>query len=188
MHRIWDNVKKWGPLTALIVSANWWLPWVEEYYMGQMMSEFKLILREETHYAHAQKNVLDDAVLLQVIRVTVAKQSIHKVEFIERLIEGKDFSDPRTRRRIEADIRNELVRQSAIYVTFLNNFSNPRIGKVGDHIAKTFPMDKFLKEVFKLVLDNGINVSHIGDDVMRYMLKTQEEFFNQMWHEMKRRQ
>jgi len=185
-HRIKIAFSRHGAVGAAIVTVPFWMPYVEEYFTGSMLDKLSLMLRSEIHYAHAESNRVDDAVLLQMVRLAVAEQSIHKVEYIKDLIEDKDLRDEKTRRRIRDDIRNELTRQSATYVTFLNNFTSPRIGKVGTHIANTFPMPEFLKNINALVLDNGADRHVIADDVMRFMLHTQEQFFNKMWHEMKR--
>lgn len=181
-----EIVKKYGVLGVLVVSAPFIEPYVSKYFTEVATSKYTQVLREEIYTCSSRENKLQPAVILQVARYAVGKQSIHKVEAIRQILKQYDVKDTHNHYRIKIAIKNELYRQSKIYTQFLNQLApHPRIGYIGTYIENSFDMSVFLDRIFQLVLKTDCSSDIVTQDVMNYMLEVQNNFFQQMEMDMK---
>jgi len=188
-----ETVKRYGVAGLVVILVPFFTPYIEDYMSKQQEDTMRVIAREigtdlkTSIVRHIDKsNKVDVDTLVTITRLSVAKQSIHKVKFIKELLNKYKGCEVDNSDRIKSKIKTELYRQSAIYVTFLNKFEDPVIGRIGDYIAAEFPMTVFLEGVNVIALDTEISVDVRSDDIMVYMLDIQDTFFTEMEHKMKR--
>jgi len=188
-----ETVKRYGVAGLVVILVPFFTPYIEDYLSKQQEDTMRIIAREigtdlkTSIVRHIDKsNKVDVDTLVTITRLSVAKQSIHKVKFIKELLNKYEGCEVENSDRIKSKIKTELYRQSAIYVTFLNKFEDPVIGRIGDYIASEFPMTIFLEGVNAIALDTESSVDVRSDDIMVYMLDIQDTFFTEMERKMKR--
>lgn len=195
-----STVKKYGVLGLAAVTFPLWQPYVGDY----IGSYFDQKAYEQTYKAitdyHKAEHYISDGVLIRIIKKVVLVQSIDKVRYIERRLKEcsritscEKITDWQ-RGRVEKDVLNELKRQSNEYVTLLNMLpEHKRIGRIGDYIAKTFPMEgptelmegyNFMKDVNEIMFMEGVGVSEKGDAIMAYMIEIQSDYFELVYKKM----
>lgn len=186
-------VKQYGIVGFVVVMMPFATPYIEDYLADNqealmrdiskdMAAKITLDIKE---YINRENHVNRD-VLIDITRLSVAKQSIHKVKFIKDLMTDYKDREVGNEKRIKHKIKVELYRQSEVYVTFLDNFEDPVIGRVGAYIATYFPMSSFLEGVNAIVLNEELSVDVRADDIMMYMLDAQDDFFIEMEAKMKK--
>lgn len=190
-------VKKWGILGLAAVTYPLWQPYVDKYFDSKTY--------EQTYKAvadyHSEMHTMSDEVLIRVVRKIVLVQSIDKVAYIERrLIECgrvttcKAITDWQ-RTRVAKDVLNELKSQSNVYITLLNAMpEHSRIGKIGNYIARTFPMTcetglmpgyNFMADVNDIMFMKDISIPEKGDAIMAYMKDIQGVYFDRVYKKMR---
>jgi len=124
-----------------------------------------------------------------IARMAVGKQSIYKVQEIQELLEKfpNENRSNSENNRLKQYIKNILLTNSNVYIVGLNKYQHRAIGKVGTYIAKTFPMNTFLENIYDIALNPATKEdrSMISEDIMLYMLEVQDYFFTDMYHKMK---
>ncbi len=143
---------------------------------------------------HEGAKLLDADDVDYIARNAVASQSIIKVNEIEAML--RNTINPEIgasqamisnyERRVKLRLKEILVRNTKIYVKDLNRYQHSAIGRVGDYIWETFPMDEFMQEMYKIIIYTGCrDIDVICKDTMDKMLEAQNDFFSNMKRKMK---
>jgi len=179
-------VKRYGIIGAFALVFPFVEPFITEYFSDVTTKKFSQIVKEQIYECASKENKVSSETMLRIARIAVAKQSIHKVDEIRNILNSYD-TVLGNENRIKLSIKNELYKQSDIYIKFLNTFApHPKIGYVGDYIVMHFDMDTFLDNVNRLALNiNCGDVNNKANDIMMYMLDIQNVFFKKMEEDMK---
>ena len=202
-----QNVKKWGITTMLIPFIPFGLTQMDKYFeersyqqtLKAIMETQPLVLkliRAEVSAGIRNYRIEDDQVSNETKVAVYAKivlvQSIDKVSFITRELDNClatttcDKISAFQKRQLMRRIKVELYRQSGVYVRLLNSMENhPVLGKVGDYLAKTFPMEgdtelmegDFMKDLEEIVFMTGLTPREKSDAIMNYMKDIQQQYF-----------
>lgn len=191
-----ESVKKYGPLTGLVLLVPFTLPYLDKYMESQSSyrtEAFVQLVKEdivseiskkidaqtaEVRSAHGRK-LLNDKEALYLMRTAVGYQSIYKVEWLKKYLSLYRLEELGiSKSTVRTAIKAELVRQSNIYVDVLNSFQHPKLGSLGAFVAKEFPMDMFLEGLYLIVESSPcLDCDILYDNVMYYMLDAQ----NDLW-------
>jgi len=71
-----------------------------------------------------------------------------------------------------------------VYITALNGFVHPKVGKLGDYVSSHFPMESFLDTVYAIILQKDVDLQRKAEDVRYLMLTLQEEMWRKATLEM----
>ncbi len=122
-----------------------------------------------------------------IARMAVKAQSVDKVKEIKELLykhQGELLTDGQ-KIRLTLQIKQVLITNSKVYVKALNSYQHHAIGRIGDYIWNTFPMDEFLHNTYDIaVYTSCSNPDNVGTDLMLYMLEIQDSFFKEMYYKM----
>lgn len=134
--------------------------------------------------SHVWTTKLTDSQIVDIARNKVWFASEAKLSFIKQRLEKNNLKE--RSEIVKQHIRAELESRSNEYVTYLNQYST-KIGKVWDFIANSFPMDKFLDEVYDIVFRKPIQwrterecIERKIWDVRFIMLSYQNNLFENM--------
>ena len=197
------GIKKYGLVTVMIATLPFILPYIDKYLSNktrgqteafvykikaEIVSDIEKIIDEQTAVAikaHA-KTRLDDEQALYLMKTAVGYQSIHKIEWLQRYLEGLNvntFKD--IEYTIKSAIRGELTRQSNVYIDALNQFTHPKLGNLGNFVATHFDMDEFLDGVYNIVFTTDCSdCETMYNTVMYHMLNVQNELWSEAEKEM----
>jgi hypothetical protein len=178
-------LKKYGFLGLMVLMFPFVEPFITNYFSEVTVNKFSNIVKRQIYDCSSKDNKVSEDTMLAIARLAVAKQSIHKVEEIKRILNRYDTMIG-NEKRIGIAIKNELVRQSAIYVNFLNTLApHPSIGYAGTYIANNFEMDSFVEQVISIATNpNCGDINNKGNDIMQFMLAVQADFFSKMKKDM----
>lgn len=140
---------------------------------------FKLIAREISKAVG--KTSLTNEQLIEIARNRVWQTSEKKLDFIKKRLEKNNLKIRRN--IIEKQITTELSRRSDEYIDFLNQFTSS-VWNVWEWIAKNFPMDDFLKEVFDVVFREDDNNLRKIEDIRFLMMQYQKDLFEEFKKEL----
>ena len=195
-------VKKYGPLTGLVLLIPVLLPYWDKYQESQNNHHIALIVQKvkaeivsdiasridaqtaEVRASHGRMN-LTDKEALYLMKTAVGYQSIYKVDWMKKYLSPYSVADIQMAMgRVRTAIRAELIRQSNIYVEALNTFQHPKLGALGKFVADEFPMEEFLKGLYAIVESSPcLDCDVLYDNIMYYMLDAQ----NVLWQVAERK-
>jgi hypothetical protein len=192
-----ETIKKYGVTTIVIASIPFTLPYVDKYLDKRQAIAVKRAVKQiaveerEVIFAYVDnktksikedlikymsKTKLTDELSIEIMKNAIGFQSVHKREWLISFMSDMDVELKRNEEYAKKAIKAELIRQTNLYVAFLNNFVHPKLGFLGDYVAKNFPMDNFLKEIYRIVLDENIgNIRYRADIIMSIMLTMQND-------------
>ncbi|MEA2092166.1 MAG: hypothetical protein U9O83_07365 [Campylobacterota bacterium] len=208
------NAKKIGLGAALVPFIPFALTQLDKYFEERSYQQVKKAILESsphilnnirTEVQHGinayrtQSDLVSNETRVAVYSKIVLVQSIDKVEFIVNELgvcmrrTTCDTISPFQRKQLMKKITTELYRQSGIYVRLLNQVKqHPRLGKIGDFLAKTFPMEgdtgfmegNFLEDLEEIIFMPGIEPHIKGEAIMNYMKEIQQQYFRLVLKEM----
>ena len=202
-----QNMKKWGITGMLVPFIPFALTQLDKYYEERSYKQtLKAIkeaqpqilsrLRKEVALGLDLHERMHDAVTNETRVAVYAKivlvQSIDKVDFIANELDKcmrsttcKKISEFQ-KKQLMKRVRIELYRQSSVYINLLNEITpHSVLGKVGDFLAGTFPMEgdtkfmegNFMADLEEIIFMPGITIREKKSAVMSYMKDIQQQYF-----------
>ncbi|MEZ6878326.1 hypothetical protein [Enterobacter sp. KBR-315C3_2022] len=113
---------------------------------------------------------LSSNMTINYVRAMVWYHSRGKLQELRSILLNDDLSK---RERIEIRIKNMLMHRSSAYIREFNTLKTP-VKSLGDWYQNNFDFDSFLKDVYEIVFDPGLNV----DDKVRNITDIMEEYQN----------
>ena len=197
-------VKKYGPLTGLVLLIPVLLPYWDKYQDSQNNHRVALMVQTvkteivndiasridaqtaEARASHGRMN-LTDKEALYLMKTAVGYQSIYKVDWMKKYLSLYTVQDAQlVQSRIRVAIRAELIRQSNVYTEALNTFQHPKLGRLGQFVVENFPMDVFLDGLYLIIESSPcLNCDQLYDNIMYYMLDAQNDLWQVAERKMK---
>jgi len=172
-------VKKYGVIGILALLFPFVEPIISKYLEEYNTAKYEKVKLDFANLVSSKDNRLKTPTLIAVSKLAVGKQSIHKVEAIRMILYSYSDLDKNSN-RVKLAIRNELYKQSDVYIKFLNTLApHPSVGYIGEYISNNFDMEVFLQGIYAIVLSD-YSIEMKCNDLMQYMLSEQEVFFNEL--------
>jgi hypothetical protein len=129
---------------------------------------------------------LDAKEIDYIARMALKAQSIQEITELRSIIHNLPTKlTDRVTSRIHKKIKLVIVSNNKLCYSRLNYFQNINIGKLGDHISKTFPLELLIDDVTNIVLNsNASDRVSIENDVLAYMLDVQNTYFTDMYNKI----
>ncbi len=202
-----QGVKKWGVTGILTACIPFWLTQIDKYFdersykqvvkaLEHTRTDRAIVIRSaviaSVKVAHTEQDKVSNETKVAVYAKIVLVQSIDKVAFIGRELDAClrttscDKISPFQKNQLMRRIKVELYRQSGIYIGLLNNMKDHAVlGRVGDFLAHTFPMEgdtKFMKGDFmgdleEIIFMTGVTQREKSAAIMNYMKDIQQQYF-----------
>lgn len=125
------------------------------------------------------KTIIDEKNLIYIAKRCVRSACIEKLDFLDNMLALDDITHNQEEKKKQ--ITSQLKRFSRdLYVDPLNEFSSKR-WPVWDWIGITFPMERFLEEIFKIFF----NIEIDRYKKRKLFLNIMELYQNSLWEEFK---
>lgn len=129
--------------------------------------------------------------IASITKNAIWKQSEPKLEYLKKLLIENSIQE--RKERLKVNIRTELLRQSAVYISYLNEYYCTE-WLVWDYVGSNFPMESFLTDLYEVFfedipynteLEKEVNLKRKIDDIRLVMLQYQNQFIDDFYNKIK---